>query len=83
MINWLRSRLHTQSFTEVDYVKYGCDMVEFISAHTSLFEIVEHYNPYEDKSIRIVTISNASRKEMLDLITYSDNSFPMICKPVD
>jgi hypothetical protein len=79
----LAKDLHTQSYTEVEYVKYGCDMVELISEHTNLYEIVEHYNSQEEKSYRLVTISDESRGEIFDLISYSDNTFPMIYKPED
>ena len=81
--NQLVKDLHTISFTEEDYIKYGCDMVELISAHTNLYDTVEHYNSYEEKSYRLVTISEESRSEIFDLISYSENTFPMIYKPVD
>lgn len=81
--NELAKDLHTQSLTEVDYIKYGCDMVELISEHTNLYEIDEHYNYHEEKSSRLVVISDDSRKEILDLISYTDNTFPMIYKPED
>ena len=80
--NELIKSLHTQSLTEVDYVKYGCDMVEFISEHTDLYEVFEEYESRE-KSYRFIGISDESHSEILNLINYSDNTFPMICKPAD
>jgi len=80
--NELIKCLHTQSLTEVDYVKYGCDMVEFISEHTDLYEIFEEYESRE-KSYRFIGMSDESHSEILNLINNSDNTFPMICKPAD
>lgn len=58
--NELVNDLHTGSLTEVDYIKYGCDMVELISEHTNWYEIVEHYNPLLLYSI----IEKSTRKEL-------------------
>lgn len=73
--------LHTHSFIDVDCIKYANDMVEFISAHTNLYDVVDHYDYYEEKSFRFITLSEDCLSELFDLLVYSDNTFPMISAP--
>lgn len=75
--------LHTRSFNEVDYIKYGQDMVEFISSHTSLYDVEESYDYFEEKSYRFITFTSECRTELLNLLVHTENSFPMVSKPAD
>jgi len=75
--------LHTSSFNEVEYIKYGQDMVEFISSHTSLYDVEETYDYFEEKSYRFITFSDLCRSELLNLLVQTENSFPMVSKPGD
>lgn len=71
------------SFNTTDYVKYACDMVELISTHSKLFSTNEIYNPYEKTSKRVLLIGDDIKNEILNLLSFNNNTLPMIVSPND
>lgn len=71
------------SFNTTDYVKYACDMVELISIHSKLFSTNEIYNDDEKTSKRVLLISDETKNEILNLLSYNNNTLPMIVSPND
>jgi hypothetical protein len=68
--------------TENDYFKIGLDLIEFISAKSSLF-IIDNKKVDKETLKRYILPGDALKNNLLNIITQDSDLIPMISKPED
>lgn len=77
------SKLPVNTLESSDILKYALDLVELVSVHTKLYSVKEFYNSESESSKRVLLHDSQAKDKLLNILSYDNNTFPMISPPND